>query len=335
MSFQVHSKHLSMSKKQGKKQSNIGCFIYLTIVITGFIYLPWPIALGFTFFMGIAIVLVYAITNEIRKIRRRNRTNKTLIRSASKGYTELVAKIHSENERLQTWLKNIEADYAWISFQKYVGSKSSNTKGRWVPFFDKETESKALRVSDGSGECWLGLHMVDFRIKSEIERFKPVELLKKIKSNPIEGFPFEELNKKEEIRVIENWIPKGRFLYLYGHIADLNNPEEFLDAANKARRGGDYRNDLRLLSLDDCKQLLSNSQEISSNKGKIIAPNYDANPVEGVIISLNGDNIVNRRSYGAIVAFIIGLIILISMALGIVSSEFPEIFEQLLPLLNL
>lgn len=312
-----------------KKESNLGCFVYLAVVIAAFVFVPWPIALGFAIFLAIALVLVYAIGHEIKKIRRRNRTKKTMISVASEGYVELLAKTKPENEETVTWLKRAEADYSWISFQRFVGSRRSDNPGRWVSFYDIESEGKVLKVSDGSGECWVSLHMADFRIANHHERYKPIELLQALKDKPIAGFPLKELDEKDDIQVVERWIPKGSELYLFGYMSNLEDADQLIDGAKKAWRGGDHRNQDRMLTKDDFATLITKSSD-SSSRNKILTPDYEVDPVEGVIVSLSGDSVVNRSSYAAIVAFSLGLIVLLGMGAGILYSEFPELFDKML-----
>ena len=321
-----------MQIEKRKKGSNIGCFIFIALAILAFIYLPWFLALGALFFFSIAMVLFFSITNEIRKIIRRNTTRKTLISQAKEGYTELEVKLRPERADLRTWIGNEPADFHWVSFQRFHGSKSTETRGNWISFFDLQSETNAFKVADGSGTCWVGTHMADFRVEMNINYYDAGELRQKLGKTPISNFPLADLGDHRDLRVVEHWIPKGQSIFLYGYMHDLRNGfEPIMEATNRAYGSDEYRiNRQRLLSEEQWTELMTKSESASPRITKILTSNYAAEPAEGVIISKSGDKVVNTKSYLALLAFSVGLLLILYIVLGPFLQEFPKIKDQIL-----
>ena len=318
-----------------KKQSNIGCFVFVAIILVGFFYLPWMLVIGFAIAASIAMVLVFSILNEVKKIRKRSLTRKSLISKANEGYTELVAKIKPENLELQSWIDRTPADFTWLSFQKFHGSRHAEPRGKWKSFFDIESENNFFKVTDGSGDCWVTTHMSDFQVERSIQYFSQNELRHKLKDVPINDFPLENLGDNTEIRAVEKWIRKDQTLFFFGHLHDLSHGHKDLKtAAAKAWGAIDYRNRSRLMGNNEWSDLLQKSEDSSPSIRKILTANYEAEPVERLIISKSGDSTINIRSYLAIIAFLIGLGFLLYPVYSILSSEYSEILDRINDLLN-
>jgi hypothetical protein len=327
-----------MSKKNTNKNSAVGCLTSLAVAIVAFVYLPWQAALGTLIAIFIILLLITGISREISKIRKRNITQKTLINKASSGFTELVSKVVNDNKGLVTWLGGEPAGYRWLSFNHFHRPKNrtENNAGHWASFFDHESESKALTVTDGSGECSVLLHMADFRIASETKRFKPEELLQKLKENPISGFDFDSIKKKETVLVEELWIPKDQYVYLYGDMYSFedNPPEELLQKIEKSWRGGDYRNNERKLDSEDWKDLINKSKERGNSRIKILTSNYDQDPADGIIISQSDDTKINLTSYFSIAALSLGILFVIFVGYFLLRAEYPEIAQKIISYFN-
>jgi len=324
-----------MTEKNKKKQSPVGCLIYLGIIIIAFVFFPWQVALGLAFFLFAVILLTSGIGSEIKKIRRRNITQKSNISNANYGYTELVAKVSPSNKNLKSWIDGEAADYRWISFLQYQRTKNSDgeSSGSWGPFYDDESEDKLLRISDGSGQCYASLHMADFRLHSKIKRYKPEEFLTVLKERRIDNFPYDLIDPEKDIRVEEKWIPKNAEHFFYGHMQIIKKevPEDLIKVAEQAWRGGDHLNKKRQLDANDWKSILENSQQ----SAKVLTTNYDQDPVDNIIISQHDDNVLNRWSYISILAMVFGLVIVFVIGYLALNASYPEIIDEILFILNL
>ncbi|MEM8894167.1 MAG: hypothetical protein AAGC88_06295 [Bacteroidota bacterium] len=325
-----------MSNKKDKKQSPVGCLIFLAISIVTFVFLPWQVALGATVVLFFLILIINAIVVEFRKISQRNDTQKSLISQASSGFTELHAKVKPKNESLKTWLTGEPADYRWVSFKKFYRPKNSTNTGRgdWVSFHDEESENKALTISDGSAECKALMHMVDLRVKMKTKKMKPVELLQALKTNPIEDFDVNKLDKDRIVLVEEKWIPKDEYMFFYGDMYSFDEqpPKSLIEGIEKSWRGGNYRDKQRKLSEQDWEALVDEFRSNGQSKAKVIATNYDQDPADGLIISNAGDAKVNLFSYLSILAMLFGIVFVLAFAYLILNAEHPEIIEQVLQL---
>ena len=328
-----------MTTRKKKKPSPVGCLIYLSIIIISFVFLPWQVALGLTIAIFIIMLLLSGIVQELRKIKQRNITQKSLINQATEGFTELVVRLQPKNKQLQTWIEKEPADYRWTSFQHFYRPKNrnENNQGHWASFFDDESESKFFTAYDGSGSCIVLPHMADFRIKTRIKRYKPTELLQRLQDNQIDGFPFDQLKKDETVRVEEMWIPKGQEVYLYGELYKVDRalPDRLVSAMNDSRwSGGDYRNNDRKLDDADWDAIRASMEESSDLKPKILASAYERDPVNSVIISLHDDRKVNLMSFLSIFVMGIGLVFVIFVGLFILKSDFPELFDKIISLFS-
>ena len=325
-----------MPSQSTKNLSNLGCFTFIGLLIVGLFFVHWLVVLGFGVAVSIMMVLIFSILHEIKKIRKRNNTRKSLISQASEGYTELVAKINPANSDLKTWIDHVPADYSWVSFQKFHGSRHSEPRGKWRSFFDSESENNFLKISDGSGSCWISTHMSDFVVEMNIQYYNAKELLPKLKTDPISDFPFDELTESTEIKVVEKWIKKGQTLFLFGHIHDFSKGHEpLMRSAAKAWGASDHQNSARLMGHKEWSDLLQKSAESSPGIRKILTANFEAEPAERIIISNSPDSKINIRSYLAILAFLIGLLLLLYPAYIMTTSAYPEIIDWLKETLNL
>lgn len=299
--------------KPKKKPSPVGCIVYTIVLVLVYIVTPLLLAISFTFFSFFVVIIGHSIILKAKKIKLRNKTNKSTISTAQEGYVELVARIKDGDPQLKTWLTGESADYRWLSFNRYVGrSGSGSGKGKWSSFFDHESAEKVLSVTDGSGDCNVSLHRADFRIKTTTKFFKSIDLLKKLKDHGIDGFPYHDLEANKEIDVTEQWIPKNETVSFYGnlHKLSLDQTSHALIEDNIVMRGSNRLEHARFLETEDYQRLTRKEKEEGGQSLKILTSNYDSNPVEGLIISLKGDKSINQRSYATIIFLSFAMLVL-------------------------
>jgi hypothetical protein len=303
------------------------------------------VGIGMVIYLTVITFISNGIASNYEKIKERKATNKSTINTARNGYVELVVNIQNNNQHLTTWFTDEKVDYRWISFKKSYTNESREGDGSatyssgWHSFYDHESVDKFLTVFDGTGECYANLHMSDLNIQYKSKIFKPLELLEELKKKPIEGFPYDELEKDEKVKVVEQWVPRNQKVFLYGTFNSLSvdePPHDLIELSNNARgHGRPFEYIWRHSKAPDWQRLIDEVKEKGLSRLPIVMTNYDRDPVHPLLINLKGDKELNRSNIiGSII--MIGLILLTTVfALLMLNYEYPDIFDQIRSLLSL
>ena len=318
-----------MSEK--KRSSPVGCLIVLLLIVPPFFLVPTGVAVGFAIVCVMYLLVISEIIQEFKRIDKRKVTNKSTIAAARAGFVELVAKL--DNESHSGWLIDELVDFHQLTFFKVVYSQSSEDKTKKLPFHEYRSILRVLKVTDGSGECWVSLHNAQFHLKRKYKKVKKPALLELLKKRPLSDFPMEKLEDRETFWVEELYIPAGTPVNFYGQLsrASTSDPSAFISLQQNTKHDHRMEQQYRM-SEDDWQEITSSTDK---HEVKLLSSDYSPGTfIESLIISLKGDSSLKLKSYLTIFMMGLMLIVLLGFYGLYLWKGQPEFWEKIITWLN-
>lgn len=215
-----------------------------------------------------------------------------------------------------------------------VYSQSSGDKARKLPFHEYRDLPRVLKITDGSGECWVSLHNAQFHLKRKYKKVKKHQLKELLKEHPIPNFPMEELEDRETFWVEELYIPASTPINFYGLLtkASTSMPLELVYVQQNTKH--DHRMEERYAMTEEDWNAITTST--GKHEVKLLSSDYSPETfIESLIISLKSDRSLKLKSYLTIFMMVLMLIVLLGFYGIYLWNGQPQFWEELMSWLNM
>jgi hypothetical protein len=214
---------------QVNKTAIFGFLLSIPILITCLIIFPG--GYGFLAFVStmFAVYLLFSIVGEFKALIGRLSKRGLNISQTSEGKVLIKGKIEGVSEPQRTWITDEPSTMRKIVFSHY--KRRVNTSGKngkrvetthLEDLYRTDFSHQAIRINDGTGDCWILLHNSDglYHSKSLVKKVEDAEEM--LKKKPIDGFPMEKLEEVfKKVHITEEWVPVGQSLSVYGNIQKI------------------------------------------------------------------------------------------------------------------